>query len=356
MADRTRTPLLLAGAILLSSYCAAAGLVSELEADLGAGRLRECVRRADVANVPARASYVGGLCALHLNDRDKAESLLKRAQDGGFHPSASWRKPPDELLSDIAKYRQIAPAPAKLDDVPSSSLVVAFDAHSDWVDSAAAAAPEFVRIGRRVFGADPPFTRLFLFSDNDLFEKFYGVVFGPKRPHGTGVPGLAVMVEKNAVGRKGRLPVAVVLHELMHAWIQGYGRDAYDSRIKVPPWVDEGMADYVASMYDTDMPALRRTQLAREIAKRSEPPDFSELQTTESFYRSEDSFFHYALSLMLIERLIGPPETGAPQLKKVLDGYAKGEDGEKVWHDVSGKTPSEEYSALCADLWRKNDR
>jgi len=346
--------LLLAGALVVPSLCAAEGPVAELEADLGAGRFRECVRRADIPNAPARVSYVGGLCALRLNDRDNAESLLKLAQDGGFRPTASWRKPPDELLSDIAEYRKLAPEPAKLDGVPSSSMLVSFDAHSDWVDSAAAAAPEFVRIGRRVFGADPPFTRLFLFSDYDTFEKFYSVVFGPHRPHGTGVPGLAVMVEKNAAGRQGRLPVAVVLHELMHAWIQGYGRDVYDVHIKAPPWVDEGMADYVASMWATDMLALRRKQLAREVAKRPEPPDFADFQTAESFYHSEDSFFHYVLSLMLIERLIGPPEQGAAQLKKVLDGYAKGEDSEKAWHDVTGKNPSEEYAALCAELWHEN--
>lgn len=347
------TRLLLIGALFLPSFCSAADLIGELEADLSAGHLQECVRRADVPDAPPRASYIGGLCSLRLNDRDKAEALIRRARDAHFLPSAAWRKTPVALLSEIAEYRRLAPAPVKLEGVPSSSLVVAFDAQSDWVDSVTAAAPEFVRIGRRVFGADPPFTRLFLFSDYDTFEKFYGVVFGPKRPHGTGVPGLAVMVEKNAVGRPGRMPVAVVLHELMHAWIQGYGRDAYDSRIKVPPWVDEGMADYVASMWATDMWTLRRTQLEREIGKRPEPPDIAELQTQESFYRSEDSFFHYALSLMLIERMIGPPETGAPLLKKVLDGYAKGADGDKAWHDVSGKSLHDEYVAMCAELWQK---
>ncbi len=348
-------PLLLIGALLAPSFCAAAGLVDELEGDLSAGRLRECARRADVADAPPRASYLGGLCLMGLNDRDGAEPLLQRAEKGGFHPTAAWRKTPEQLLSAIADYRRLAPEPAKLDGVPAKSMVVAFDAHSPWVDSVVAAAPDFVRIGRRVFGADPPFTRLILYSDNAVFEEFFRVVFGPKHPHGTGVPGLAVMTEKNAVDRKGRLPVAVVLHELMHAWIQGYGRDAYDRRIKIPPWVDEGMADYVGAMYDDQLFALRRVQLAREVAKRPEPPDFAELQGQETFYRPENSFFHYALSLMLIERLIGPPETGAPLLRKVLDGYAAGADGEKAWRDVTGKSPSNEYSALCTALWKKNE-
>ncbi|HXS99104.1 MAG TPA: hypothetical protein VN915_00350 [Elusimicrobiota bacterium] len=353
MAVRTPFPPLLLGALLVPSFCAAAGLVDKLEADLKEGRLRECAREASAEGIPPRASYLGGLCALGLNDRDAAEPLLKRAKDGNFYPTASWRKSPDELLSQIAEYRRLAPEFAKIDDVPESSLRVGFDKRSEWVDSVVSAAPEFVRIGRRVFGADPPFTRLFLYSDNAVFEEFFGAVFKSGHPHGTGVPGLAVMTEKNAVDRKGRLPVAVVLHELMHAWIQGYGRDEFDRRINVPPWMDEGMADYVASMYDTDMLALRRTQLAREVAKRPQPPDFAELQEHESFYRPEDSFFHYVLALMLVERLVGPPETGAPALRKVLDSYAKGK-GEESWRRVSGKSPSDEYSALCNELWKQN--
>jgi hypothetical protein len=346
--------ILLLFALLIPSLCGAAGTIENLEADLKAGRLRECVREASAEGIPPRASYLGGVCALALNDRDAAEPLFKRAKDGNFYPSASWRKSPDEILAEIADYRRLAPEFAKLDDVPESSLRIGFDKRSPWVDSVVAAAPEFVRIGRRVFGADPPFTRLFLYSDNAVFEEFFAVVFKSGHPHGTGVPGLAVMTEKNAVDRKGGLPVAVVLHELMHAWIQGYGRDAYDRRIEAPPWVDEGMAEYAATMWDTGLLAVRRMQLAREVAKRPQPPHFAELQRHESFYRAEDSFLHYMLALTLVERLVGPPETGAPQLRKVLDGYAKGK-GEDSWRRVSGKSAAKEYDAMCAELWKKNE-
>jgi len=349
-------PLLLIGALLVPSFCAAADLVGSLEWYLSEGRLRECARRADVPDAPPRASYLGGLCFLGLNEREKAEPLLRRAKAGGFHPTAERRKTPDELLSAIAEYRRLAPAPVKLEGVPSTSLLVGFDRSSPWVDSVVAAAPGFVSIGRRVFGADPPFTRLFLYSDNATFEEFYGVVFRPGRPHGTGVPGLAVMTEEKARDRKGRMPVAVVLHELMHAWIQGYGRDAYDRRIKIPPWVDEGMADYVGGMWETDLLAQRRVEIARVIAKRPEPPDFSDLQGQEAFYRPDDAFLDYALSFLLIERLVGPPEKGAPLLRKVLDRYAAGDDGETAWRAVTGKSPAGEYAALCDELWKKGER
>ncbi len=347
------TGAILIVALLFPSFCAADDLIGELEADLGAGRLAECSRRADVPDAPPRASYLGGLCFLGLNDRDGAEPLIRRAESGGFHPVAARRKSPGQLLSDIAEYRRLAPAPAELDGVPASSLLVAFDRRSPWVDSIAAAAPGFVRIGRSVFGADPPFTRLFLYSDNATFEKFYGVVFGPQRPTEPAALGIAVMTEKNARDRPGRASVAVVLHELTHAWIQGYGRDVYGSRIKLPAWADEGMADYVGAMWDTGLFERRRGELAREIALHPQPPGFALLQKSETFHRPEDDFLDYGLSLLLVERLVGPPKSGAPLLRKVLDGYATGSDGEAAWSDVARKSPSEEYSALCAELWKK---
>jgi hypothetical protein len=328
-------------------------LIGELEGDLADGSLAQCARRADVADAAPRASYLGGLCALGLHDVDAAEPLLERARDGGFHPTSPSRRPPGQLLSEIADYRRLAPAPAALKDVPPESLVVGYDRRSPWVDSVVAAAPAFVKIGRRVFGADPPFTRLFLFSDNARFEKFYAVAFGPKRPHGTGGAGLAVMSEVKARGREGGAPIGVVLHELMHAWIQGYARDAYDRRVRIPTWVDEGMADYVGAMWDVGLDARRRGALAREIAKRPQPPDFSLLQEHATFHRPEDDFLDYGLSLLLVERLVEPPERGAARLRVVLDGYANGADGEAAWKDATGKSPADEYAALCAELWAK---
>jgi hypothetical protein len=339
--------------LLAPAARAANGLIDELEGDLREGNLAECARRADVSDAPPRASYVGGLCALALHDVDAAEPLFQRAADGGFRPAAAFRKPPERLLSDIAEYRRLAPAPVELKGVPPESLLVGYDRRSPWVDSVVAAAPEFVRIGRRVFGAEPPLTRLFLFSDNAAFERFYGAAFGPHRPHGTGNAGLAVMSEVKARDRPGRAPVGVVLHELMHAWIQGYGRDAHDRRVKLPPWADEGMADYVGSMWDTGLDERRRGELAREIARRPEPPDFARLQEHATFHRREDDFLDYGLSLLLVERLAGPPERGAAKLRAVIDGYAAGSDSETAWKDATGKSPADEYAGLCAELWTK---
>jgi len=339
--------------LIVAPLRAQADLIGELEGDLSDGRLTECMRRADAADAEPRASYLGGLCALNLHDVDAAEPLLQRARDGGFHPTSPARRPPEQLLGEIAEYRRLAPAPVDLPGVPPESLLVGYDRRSPWVDSVVAAAPTFVKIGRRVFGADPPFTRLFLFSDNASFEKFYAAAFGPHRPHGTGGMGLAVMSEKKAAGRKGGAPIGVVLHELMHAWIQGYGRDAFDRRVRLPPWADEGMADYVGAMWDAGLDARRSRELAREIAKRPRPPDFGSLQEYASFHRREDDFLDYGLALLLVERLVGPPERGAARLRVVLDGYANGSDGEAAWKDATGKSPADEYAALCAELWTK---
>lgn len=333
---------------------AASGLIEELEGDLRDGRLTQCARRADVPDAPPRATYLGGLCSLGLHDPDAAQPLLQRAVEGGFHPAAAFRKPPEQLLSEIADYRRLAPAAADIPGVPARSLVVAFDRRSPWVDSVVAAAPEFVRIGRRIFGSDPPFTRLFLFTDSTRFESFYRVAVGPQVPHGTGVAGLAVMSEKKASGRAGGAPVGVVLHELMHAWIQGYGRDAYDRHVKLPRWADEGMADYVSSMWNRGLLARRRAALRQVITKRPRPPDFSDLQAPATFSRSGDEWIHYALSLQLVERLVGPPESGAARLRAVVDGYARGLDGEAAWKDATGKSPADEYAALCSELWKKS--
>ncbi len=233
------TGAILIVALLFPSFCAADDLIGELEADLGAGRLarmrppRRRARCAASGELPRRPhSFLG------LNDRDGAEPLLqaRRRPPTFIRPPARRKSPGSSFLSGHRRVPATRPRAGRARTAsprpPCSSPSTAVPPGSI---PSLAAAPGFVRIGRSVFGADPPFTRLFLFSDNAAFEKFYRVVFGPQRPHGTGGPGIAVMTEKNARDRPGRMPPwRWSCTSLTHAWIQGYGRDVGGSRINYP--------------------------------------------------------------------------------------------------------------------------
>jgi len=218
-------------------------------------------------------------------------------------------------------------------------------------------AGRFAEVGREIFGDDLPLVRLFLVSDRGDLESFTRATLGRAREQGTGTFHLAVIClkcERRPVGKPET--TAVVLHECGHAWLNTYLRDHYRLDYLSPairrPFLDEGIADFIANRWDADFLARRRTWMSTEkVARGVPPPALEDLNTYAPFYEQGDRNVHYWFSALLVERMLGSP-TGAPRrILKYLDEMGSGASPEEAWERATGKSIRTEYDALVAELW-----
>lgn len=117
------------------------------------------------------------------------------------------------------------------------------------------------------------------------------------------------------------------------------------------PWLDEGVADYVAAMREEDFLERRRRWIAEKAARGLPPPAFAELRRYKTFYDQGDVDLHYWLSALLTRRLIG--RDGAARIPLILDNFVKSADAEVAVRIVMGKDPEAEYGKLIAEFWKR---
>ncbi|MBI3507545.1 MAG: hypothetical protein HY059_22140 [Proteobacteria bacterium] len=236
--------------------------------------------------------------------------------------------------------------------------IAVFAAGSDaWTDAAAKAVPEFAKIGRRMFSGAAPQINLFLFSDPERFRSFTRAALGEERSAGTGNFHL-VAICLRCESRRADDPetVAVVLHEFSHAWMNTYLRERYRvdylSRTVRRPFLDEGMADVVAGLWDTHFLARRRRMLKDRIRRGSAPPRLEDLRSESAFYGKDDRDTRYWFAALLAERMLGPGAGALPKLRRYLDLVGRGEDPERAWEKATSKSLRVEHAALVRSLWR----
>jgi hypothetical protein len=150
---------------------------------------------------------------------------------------------------------------------------------------------------------------------------------------------------------------AVVLHEFGHAWLntylrEGFGLDYLSAAVR-RPYLDEGLADFIADQWDREFLARRRRWIDDLKVRRGvPPPTLGELQKYVSFYDVGDRDLHYWISALLIRRMIGPGEGAATKIPRYLDLIGGGEAPESAWEEATGKSLGGEYDALVRDVWR----
>jgi hypothetical protein len=162
---------------------------------------------------------------------------------------------------------------------------------------------------------------------------------------------MVIYCEEKAHRRTQSETVSIALHETVHAWIAGYLRKRYDRPIPVPPYVDEGLAVYVASLWSDDVHALAPQGLAA-WHRSHDAPTFEDLSSSDHFFDPENRYPDYLLADMLVERLLGPPRSGAAKIPALLDAYARTGDATAAWREVTGKDVRREYEALVSEIWR----
>jgi len=319
-----------------------------------AGRWLEGVRlysqlEATGAEPSAQAAYLAGLAQWKLRRPEDAQPLLKKAAEAGFR-AAGGRPQPDELLAKIDAYFELRPVRIKVPSLDASPLEVYSEASTPLTAPILDALPRFAETGRRLFGSAPP-VRFFLFARLPRFERFYAL-FAETRDkpaesaHSTGVVNMVIFCEEKAHRATTAETVSLALHELMHAWVATYLLEQYDHRIPLPPYVDEGLATYVACLSSPQAAALPAERFTKWRSSGSPAPPLEALRTQDGFYAPGRAASHYWLAEQLIERLIGPPATGAAKIQPFLDAFAQAGDDLRAWRAVSDKDVTTEYAAL----------
>ncbi|MDE2291652.1 MAG: hypothetical protein KGL53_06185, partial [Elusimicrobia bacterium] len=259
---------------------------------------------------------------------------------------------PAELLERIDACSKLSPPRAEVPGVDRAALDVYAQGRTPLTGPILDSLPRVEDVGRRLFGTPPP-VRFVLFSDLPRFQRFYALFGGaaarsPESAHSTGVVGLVVFSAQKARRATAAETVSLALHETMHAWAATYLREKYDRPIVLPPYVDEGLATYVAGLSSPEAAALPARRLELWRRRGFAPPPLAALRRRDSFYAPGRSSADYFISEQLIERLIGPPEEGAGKVRAFLDAYARTGDDLKAWRAVSGKDAAAEYAELAA--------
>jgi hypothetical protein len=242
-------------------------------------------------------------------------------------------------------------------NVSSKDIETFMDMDDPYSDAVLQALPEFARIGRQIFGAKLPSVRFFLMSDAGRYRAFFRAVFGQERMTGTGnlhIVTMCLSCEKRRVEESET--TAVVLHEFGHAWLntylkEGFGRNYLSGAVR-RPYLDEGLADFIADQWDREFLA-RRGRWIRDFKVRHavQPPKLEELEKYASFYDLGDRELHYWISALLVRRMIGPEESAAKKIPRYLDLMGRGETPETAWEQATGKSLAAEYDALVREVW-----
>jgi hypothetical protein len=269
------------------------------------------------------------------------------------------------LLDRVGVFRDLAP-PSRTESKSSATPDIAVFAGppTEWSAPVLKAVPEFSAVGRRIFGKDLPPMRLYLFADRPIYDRFYGALFTGSHPtawqDGTGSLGVVVFCEKDREGvttRSAGLPetISVVLHEFGHAWIATYLMDRHDKDWIGPsmrrPWLDEGFADFVASLREPEFLDRRTTWLKEWASKGIKAPPFEELETYDNFFKKGDIDVHYWLSALLVADLLGTGSKAPETLRRIIDEAGRTGDAESAVGTVTGKDLRKEFDRVVRRFW-----
>ncbi len=331
-------------------------------------RLSDALRTfSALAHPSADDEYFAGDALMELNRPDDAAPHLEAAKARGWSKFPDWPSA-ESLLDRVAEVRRLAP-PA-LDPPADPAIEVHAGPPTAWSAPILRAVPEFAAVGRRIFGADLPRERLYLFSDRSNFDRFFRALFGVgiwrEWQDGTGNINVVVFCGQDSHRKTTRLPgdpqtIGDVLHEFGHAWCHTYLMDRYGREWPSPvsrylfPWLDEGIADVVASLRE---PAYleRETAWLKRNAKSVPAPTFVELTSDDRFYEPQHAYAHYCLSAAFVTELVGPGDAAPAKIRAILDAVGKGawRTGGDVVASVSaatGKDLRKEFDKVVARFW-----
>jgi len=302
------------------------------------------------------AFYLIGFACMRLHLPAKAEAFLRRAKEQKFTGFEGWTSV-DVLLRRVEQVSKLSPP--LLDPKFNGPIAVYASGITEWNKPVLTAIPDFIKVGHNIFGDALPSLHFYLFSDRPTYVQFYSAMFESEIStwwqDGTGSMNIATYCERDKDGRISRRvgdpeTVGSVLHELGHAWCSSYLMNYHNQNYHriCPPWLDEGLAEYVASLWDRNY-LTRRQRWLRQKVKNSSLPSFEELQNSTNFFGAEADL-RYWLSACLVDRLLG---SDARLIPKVLDALAEKRNGDSAIRAVTQKDPATKYKELVDFLLKK---
>lgn len=247
-------------------------------------------------------------------------------------------------------------APRTVPGAADGRIEVFVEKDDAWSAPVLKALPEFAAVGRRTFGAKLPSVRFYLMSDESAYRALTKKELGEERVTGTGnfhIVTMCLPCEKR--DPRETETTAVVLHEFGHAWMNTYLRERYGRDYLSPavrrPFLDEGIADFIATAWDHKFLDRRRGWIRDLKVGKIPAPKLAELSVYSSFYDEGDRELHYWLSALLIEKMLGPKPAALRKIPAYLDLIGKGAPPEKAWEKATGKSLSAQYAALVRELW-----
>jgi hypothetical protein len=297
-----------------------------------------------------QASYLAGFAYWRLHQPEKAEPAVKKAVEGHWRAGAG-RLQPDDLLERIYRFLAAKPSGAEVDGLDRSLIDPYANEQSAATRQFLDALPRFTRIGRDIYGELPPL-RFFLFAKSPEMQKLYESL-DMKHAGSTGIANLVVICAEKAHRSTAAETVSIGLHETAHAWVPSYLLTHYDRQVQVPVYVHEGLAVYVASLWSKDLAPLARERFKQWHDSGKPAPELDKLRVFDAFHETDASQGNYLAAELLMERLLGPPESGARKIPALLDAFASNPDDTEAWRSVTGKDVRREFDAVIAELWKE---
>ena len=369
--NRDRKPMtlslilaLVAFAAELSALEAEAASTRELRSAVSERHLRDALRFSEALEQPtAEDRYLTGLALMYLHDPQGATPHLRSAKTGDFRSWPGW--PDLDLLLERAETCRTLEPPSRF--APSvlahPSITVHAGPTTPWSGPLLDALPEFEHVGRSIFGEDIPPMRLYLFAERDVYNRFFEALFGMQVQtawqDATGNFNVVVSCEEDREGKVTRKPgdpdtIAGVLHEFGHAWIITYlmyrhGREWLEPGIR-RPWLDEGLADFIASLREPALILRRETWLRQAAARGTRPPTLERIRNYDGFYHHDDVDVHYWISAVLVADLLGPRDHAPETIRSILDATGRSSAEEAV-RTVTGKDIPGAFEKVVRRFW-----
>jgi hypothetical protein len=193
-------------------------------------------------------------------------------------------------------------------DASIEKLVTVYADDTPWQNEVLRLIPDFVARAQDIFGPDLPHVNFYLFKTYRNLVRHYRELTGCAHPRGQdGTGGLRsdghAFILISEVRRNGRVTdIGNVIHEYGHALCNTIYGGMY--LYHVPPWFNEGVADYIGLPWYADL-YRSAPELIREEARADRVPTYDVL--ISDFYEYDNAA--YAIARLMVYALLRNLET-----------------------------------------------
>ena len=208
--------------------------------------------------------------------------------------------------------------------------------------------PECIKRAHEAFGSSLPHVSFYFFSEHADFRSYHQKLFGSKPRHswqsGTGAyingQGVVLISDKNKSHPK-EAELGIVMHEYSHALFRARYENNQHNRI--PTWLDEGCADYLARPWYQEVFKDTREAIKNEGSA-------GRLPSYQSFARSvyPKARAGYAIARLMVVELMRQQQLAV--IAYIFD-EAKTRNGafSDIINEICGLRPRQLYEKVLAD-------